>query len=523
MRSYAKRRIASSVARSRLQANSLHRFTSRSQQIENLRAYYPQDPNLGISYELPQGQDLSLYLSLEDAIGAGIVRTTVDGAVGAGLSLESAVDYETIGITKEEANRTSRRIEKLWKLWASEPDACDALGKENFGELNRIAAFSACATGDILQNIKIGKWGGVYVPQIALIDGRLVKNEDGAQDTKTIAGGVEIDSEGRETAYHIDVVGDDLLSKENKRVSRKTSGYKRLKYNLVTIGKIQPGQRRGRPVVFPVIDTIIQAKRFNEVSLVKAIVQTNLSVFIQEKAGEDLPPDYDSDTKSVLAALGQTSPDKNGEERQEKGEPITMAPGAIIKLPPGQEAILPESKAPVAEFWAFMEGQLKFVGMGTGIPYEVLLKAFNSNYSASQAAIQDAARGWDIWRRRWASQFCQPVYDQFVDLLVEQNIISCPGFYDSPFIRRAWLQANWFGPAVLNIDPVKNAKAKKLMIDEHLTTREAATRELSGQSYDDVISRREFEEKDIKSRGLETGGPQTWQFYEDEKEEKEDE
>jgi capsid protein len=68
----------------------------------------------------------------------------------------------------------------------------------------------------------------------------------------------------------------------------------------------------------------------------------------------------------------------------------------------------------VAEFWKFMEGQLKLVCMAVCIPYEVALQVFNSNYSASQAAIQAAARKWDIERKAFAMQAMQPVYELMV-------------------------------------------------------------------------------------------------------------
>ena len=111
---------------------------------------------------------------------------------------------------------------------------------------------------------------------------------------------------------------------------------------------------------------------------------------------------------------------------------------------------LPESKSPVADFWKFMEGQLKMICMSTGQPYEVVLQVFNSNYSASQAAIQAAARGWDIERRSFAMQAMQPIYELMVSLLVYQGIINCPGYADNPFIRAAWNNANWYGPVVLS-------------------------------------------------------------------------
>ena len=148
-----------------------------------------------------------------------------------------------------------------------------------------------------------------------------------------------------------------------------------------------------------------------------------------------------------------------------------------------------------------MEGQLKMISMAVGIPYEVALQVFNSNYSASQAAIQAAARKWDIERRSFAMQAMQPVYELMVWLLNMQGLVNCPGYMNDPFVRAAWNNANWHGPVVLNIDPVKNAAAATLRLNNMTSTYEDECR-LLGKDFDKVLERRMQEAEALDSHGL---------------------
>jgi capsid protein len=104
------------------------------------------------------------------------------------------------------------------------------------------------------------------------------------------------------------------------------------------------------------------------------------------------------------------------------------------------------------------------IAMAVGIPYEVALQVFNSNYSASQAAIQAAARKWDIERKAFAMQAMQPVYELMVWLLDMQGLINCPGYRSDPFIRAAWNNANWQACRAEH-DPIKNATAATLRLN----------------------------------------------------------
>ena len=485
------------------QAESIYNRSDDNRKASNFRASYPLNPDAIVNpFTLKASKDEALKLSSENAIGSGLVRAMVDGTIGAGLTPQSTISSNILNVNKKKISKNAQIIEEYWNLWASSKDACDFMGEQTLGEMVRTAAFNAYSTGDVLQFIGVHKWQGVYVPVVRFYDGRSVSNKDGVSSTNEVVSGVHLDKKGRVTGYTIktEKTALDYEFQDVKRyVKYPDSQLDRLQYNLILTGKIQPNQKRGRPLVLPAMNDIIMLGKFNEAEVVKAVIHSYITVFVE--IDKDMAKQNLDTTTNGDAFLGQAYDDKKAGESGTIDNPITMGPGYIQRLLPGEKATLPESKSPVADFWKFMEGQLKMICMSTGQPYEVVLQVFNSNYSASQAAIQAAARGWDIERRSFAMQAMQPIYELMVSLLVYQGIINCPGYADNPFIRAAWNNANWYGPVVLSIDPVKNATAATLRLNNMTSTYEKECRML-GEDFDKLVERRSEEDELLRSLGL---------------------
>jgi lambda family phage portal protein len=485
-------------------AESIYNVRGKNDQTRNYQPYYPVNPNVGITAEITNARNRANGLYFENPVAAGIVNALVDGVIGTGLQMQSSAKYRLLKkfVTKEQIAETQRTIEALWDIWCKSPMLCDHYGKQTFGQLQREAYIDASVNGDVLQHIKIVKAGGMYLPQIQNISGKSV-NSPNSNDTATTIGGVEVDSSGRETGYHIDTVTNNDYTTKSVQVPKFGGRSGRLMYNLVALGTVVPGQKRGRSVLTRVTEQIIQIGRYSEAEIVKAILQSYMTLFIETEKDAEVSSVDNPITNLADASTGVSIRDSEGNpiEQALPEEPMSLAPGAIYNLPVGQKANLPESKSPVAQFGAFMEAQMKLVGMAVGIPYEVLIKSFNSSYSASQASMQDAARGWGILCSEWASKYCQPIYEQFVDMMLTQKLIECKGYSKNIFFKSAWLSANWFGPAILNIDPRKNAQASETLIKNKLSTHEIEARS-RGLDWETIIEDLGEEQKMIEANGL---------------------
>lgn len=484
-------------------AENIYTRSDDTKKTGNYRASYPLDPDKIINpFELKQSQDDALKLSTENPIGSGLVASMADGVIGSGLSLESVPLSNVLTVSQSKISRNAQIIEDYWNLWSKSREACDKMGEQTFGMITRSAGIGHWNTGDVLQFIGIHNWHGVYVPYVKVFDGRSVCNRDNASNTKNMVSGIALDENGRATGYTIktEIEPYNYDYKDVKRFAKYPgSDLDRLQYNLVVSGRVSPSQRRGRPLILPSMNNIIMMSKFSEAEMTKAIIQSYITAFVTRD--KDLAEKVPNPTTSSDGLLRQLDEDKQIGETGEKDTPITMGPGYVQTLKPGENIELPESKSPVADFWKFMEGQLKFICMSIQVPYEVALEVFNTNYSASQAAIQAAARRWDIERKSFAMQFVQPVYDLFVWLLQYQGLVNMPGFMEKPFVRSAWCNANWHGPVVLNIDPVKNAKSATARLENMTTTFQDEARKL-GSDFEAIARRRASEQELLKSLGL---------------------
>ena len=124
------------------------------------------------------------------------------------------------------------------------------------------------------------------------------------------------------------------------------------------------------------------------------------------------------------------------------------------------------------------------MGAALEIPADLLLKSFNSSYSASRAALMEAWKAFRMRRKWFVDDFCTPVYEIWLSEAVARGRISAPGFFADPAIRAAYLGAEWIGPSQGQLDPTKEITAEILAIGEGITTREQATIRLNGGQWD---------------------------------------
>ena len=161
-----------------------------------------------------------------------------------------------------------------------------------------------------------------------------------------------------------------------------------------------------------------------------------------------------------------------------------MGPGQINIMEPGEDVTFADPKRPANGFGAFLTAICQQVGAALEIPADLLLKAFNSSYSASRAALMEAWKAFRMRRKWFVDDFCAPVYEIWLAEAVARGRISAPGFFSDPAIRAAYLGAEWIGPSQGQLDPTKEITAEILAIGEGITTREQATIRLNGGQWD---------------------------------------
>lgn len=425
----------------------------------------------------------SYDLYRNNSLATGIINTQNINVVGTGLKLQSQIDYETLGLTREEAEKWQTKTEKEFRLWAGSID-CDATRMSKFDEIQSIAFLSALIGGDVITLLPfIERKNSPYSLAIKLLEGQHLCNKDSKQDTSQLAGGVEIDENGAPKNYHIlkSHPGGFDSSAKKEWVIVPAFGEASDRRNVIHLFvKKRPGQRRGVPELAPVIEDLKQLGRYTEAELMAAVVTGMFTVFIKSELGE----------------VGDGLPDEN-HETEDEAPSYNLAPGGIVGLAPGESIETANPNRPNPNFDPFVTAILRQIGAALQIPYELLIKHFTASYSASRGALLEA---WKFFRqrRKWlADNFCQPIFEEWLTEAVSLGRIEAPGFFENPMIKKAYCLAIWNGDAPGQLDPVKETKAALMRCEAGFSTRTKEAAEMNGTDFDTNIDRGKSEREKL--------------------------
>lgn len=421
-------------------------------------------------------------------LATGAVKTCRTNVVGGGLLLKSQIDYEAIGISAKEARDLEQKIEREFKLWA-DSTSCDIERFDNFYELQQLAFLNWLISGDVIVLLPTTKRVAMpYDLRIQLIEAdRISTPKDKSQD-KNIIDGVESNKSGETIAYYIcnrHPNSKDLTEKEEwVRVAAygENTGRKNV---LHLMNRERIGQRRGVPLLAPVIESLKQLGRYTEAELVAAVVSGLLTVFIEKE-------NYSSE-----APFGQIVPEEEQVDRYTENS-IELGPGAIIDLNEGEKANIVNPGRPNAAFDGFVTSICRQIGAALEIPYELLLKNFNASYSASRAALLEAWKSFRMYREWLAADFCQPIYEEWLTEAVARGRIEAPGFFGDPLTKKAYCGAEWNGPAQGLLNPTQEVAAAQKRVENGFSTRSKEAKEMNGTDYYKNISQLKQEEELIQ-------------------------
>lgn len=308
--------------------------------------------------------------------------------------------------------------------------------------------------------------------------------------------GVEKNKAGEVVAYHVSKFHPLSFTDREPRewVRVLAYGEKTGRRNILHImNRERIGQVRGVPFLAPVIDTIKQLGRYTEAEVLAAVINGLFTVFIEkESASDDVP-------------FGESIPEEMQVDQEDENS-IELAPGAVIDLGEGEKANMVNPGRPNPNFDPFVIAVLKQIGAALEIPYEILIMAFSSNYSASRAAILEFFKVVKMYRAWFVADFCQPIYEEWLSEAVAKGRIKAPGFFTDPIIKDAYCSAEWTGPSAGQLDPTKEVEAAEKRVQGGYSTREREARELTGTDFYKNIKQRKREEELLKEV---TGGAKT--------------
>lgn len=426
-----------------------------------------------VERNIPKLRERSRDLYMGAPLATGALKTIRTNVVGSGLKLNAQIDYEYLGMTLQEADAWETKVEREFNLWA-ESVHCDAQRMNTFYELQQLAFLAQLMSGDSFALLPlISRPNLPYDLRVQVIEAdRVCTPSDKVNFDNKIVNGVEINKRGEVVAYHIAQHHPNSTSLNKNQWKRvRKFGEKTGRPNIIHLMESErPEQRRGVPILAPVIESLKQLSRYSEAELMASVVSGMYTVFIKtENPNEGQLGQYDG---------------YDGEPVDEADEgTYELGNGTVMQLGENESIETANPGRPNTAFDGFVTSVCRQIGSAIEVPYELLLKHFTASYSASRAALLEA---WKMFRMRrsWlATAFCQPIYEEFLAEAVAKGRIDAPGFFTDPVARKAYCNAEWNGPSQGQIDPLKEVNAAAKRVAEGFSTRTRETVELGNGDF----------------------------------------
>ena len=456
-------------------------------------------PNEDIDWNNYTLRQRGRMLYMASPVAASAIDTNRTKVVGTGLHMKCALDREILGLSEEALKNWQKKTEAEFRMWASKPSSCDSLGLNNFYSLQQLVVKSWLMSGDVFAVFKRTEATAQnpYTLRLHIVEAdRIATPSSNGYSSFTVTDGicnetgnkihdgVEVDNDGRVVAYHIRSNYPMQASGEATEWTRvEAFGENTGMPNILHVFDAErPDQYRGVTFLANVIEPLLQLRRYTESELMAALVQSFYTAWVVTTSDPTSIPFNETDENDG----GGVSANENEHE---------MGPGEVIHLQEGEDVRFGSPNIPSAGFEAFTKTVCRLIGSGLELPYDVLMKEFNSSYSAAKGALEEA---WEVFkmRRAWmVDKFCQPVYEMWLAEAVATGRIKAPGFFKDPLIRAAWCSARWDGPAQTHLDPVKEAEANTILALHGWKTNEQITRESYGGNWEKNAEALKVEEK----------------------------
>lgn len=447
-------------------------------------------PDSDIIPDLPKLRERSRDLARNAPVATGAINTTVTNVVGSGLSCMPQINAKFLGLSPEAASAWQADTQLRFKAWAESHD-CTLDRALTFYGAQDLVFRGVIESGDtFILTPRVARAGRPARLALQILEADRVCNPMGVRDDENIVDGVEISPvTGEAIACHItDRHPGDRRStapKWERRTVRGGSGRR----NVLHLAKItRPGQRRGVPMLAPIIEPLKQLGTYTTAELQAAVTSGMFSVFLRmdPQAFQDL---FNEDAQG--AYIDRAS-----------GWSGEIEAGKAVNLLPGEEPVTSNPGRPNAQFDPFVQSILVQIGMALGIPYEVLTQRYASSYSAARGALLQAWKFFMQWRDWLAVNMCQPIYELWLSEEIAEGRIVAPGFFASDIARYAWCGCTWVGDGPGSLDPGREVAAAKARVELGTSTLQAESIAHDGVDWETKHQQRVKEAAALRNAGM---------------------
>lgn len=449
-----------------------------------------------------------------------IINKYVTWVIGKGLKLQAEPVKRLLTKNDDSSFKEfSEDAEARWSVYSNSKTA-DHTKRNTLNQLEAIAYKNAIIGGDVLVVLRYTKEDTVTVQ---LIDGAHMDSPNmGSEWFPAITergnrcvNGVEINSKGEHVAYYVRKpfnANNPLSGYELERIPAKLRKNGLSVAFLVYGSKYRIDNERGIPLLTAVLEKLKKMERYEGATLASAEEQNkiNYQIVHQPNSTGEFPMAKAAARAYDIGGKADLPTDDLGRELADKVYSTTNR--MAVNNPVGAEIKTLKSNESQLYFVDFLGKNIDIVCATVEIPPNVAMSKYDSNYSASRAAVKDWEHTLSVKRKDFATQFLQPIYDFWLEVEILMNHIQAPGYllalYSNDQMKlEAYRTTRWVGAPVANIDPMKEVQAERLKLgitgeSIPLTTVEAATEILNGGDSDHNMEQYAEELEMSKSLGL---------------------
>jgi capsid protein len=455
---------------------------------------------------------------LDSEVAQMVIGKYVKWIIGSGLKLQAEPVEMVLSSEKIAFNKTFNDfVEARFGVFAKSNDV-DYSGKRNLHKLARIAYKNAILGGDVLVVLR-------YIDdeiKVQLIDGAHVCSPTYGNDYygnklangNEIRHGIELNARGEHVAYYVKNKDGNF-----ERIPAKSQETGLTVAFLLYGLEYRLDNHRGLPLISAMLETMKKLERYKEATVGSAEEVAKIAWQVvhqiystgENPMAERLAKAFDAD-----AVTDDIPEDIQGNKLADKVAATTNK--TAVNNPPGAEIKPITVSNKELYFEPFYTVNIGLVCAAINIPKDVAMSQYDSNFSASRAALKDWEHTIVTDRADTPSEFYQNVYNFFLHVEILRNKVQAPGYLaafvdKNKMVLNAYRNARWVGASVPHIDPLKEVNAERLKLgaaakDMPLTTLEAATEALNGGDSEHNLNQFADELEQAKSLGIESTIPE---------------
>ena len=442
--------------------------------------------------DLPTLRQRSREAYRNNPLATALINADVRNVVGNGIFLKSQVPFELLNITREQAHAYEVSADQVFRQWM--PFASADMRTDFFG-LQKLIQHKKREDGEIfVRPVMINESGRFLETAMEVIEADRIEAPPKRREANTRSG-IVLGRRGQPIAYWIRrthpgdrTVGD--MGATEKIEYRRIPRWNRVTNTqnvLHVYRQLRPGQTRGIPMLHAVLTDLRHVQKYLEAEEVAKRMEACFSHWIVR---QELGLAWGDDDEDV---------DFDNDGRRE----ITVRPGMVEELGPGEDIKFGDPKRPGETFEPYLRMMLRMIGAATGQPIEVFfLDSSVGNFSNTRTTMLEARRGWRSEQADIVNTVSAPIRELVLQEAFLKGMLDVPKGKRSSFLEECsmWCSFDPMPDAHVWIDPKKDGDLVKLQLDAGLTSVPIEAAKLGRNAEDVARSQVEYEKTVLEMR-----------------------